>query len=154
MSVENEKEFIDVFVFVPVILAFHNSQPHDGVVHFTKSLVVPLVFAGIDEFLHVDQFERSVQNVQECFVRKIFDVLLRGHKANLTTEFAEFAEKTEELLRDLRVLRGERRFTLRRRSNRSAPNARSDVRATERAICCCPDNNMIRQSDYQRSRSK
>src|SRR6266496_5074539 len=42
MSVENEKEFIDVFVFVPVIFALNYRQPDDRVVYFTKRLVVPL----------------------------------------------------------------------------------------------------------------
>ncbi len=62
-SVQNEKEFIDVLVFVPMIFALHDGQPDDSVIHFTKRLVVPFVVAGIGEFLHIDQFKRSVQNV-------------------------------------------------------------------------------------------
>src|SRR5437016_11777759 len=54
MSVENEKEFIDVFVFVPVIFALNHRQPNDRIVYLAKRLVVPLVRAGIGQFLHID----------------------------------------------------------------------------------------------------
>ena len=54
MSVENKKEFIDVFVFVPVLFALNYRQPDDRVVYFTKRLVVPLVGAGIGQLLHID----------------------------------------------------------------------------------------------------
>src|SRR6266496_2509677 len=65
MSVENEKEFIDVFVFVPVIFALNHGQSDDRIVHLAKRLVVPLIRAGIGQFLHIDQFKRSVQNVEK-----------------------------------------------------------------------------------------
>jgi hypothetical protein len=54
MSVEDEKEFIDVFVFVPVIFALNYRQSNDRIVHLAKRLVVPLVRAGIGQFLHID----------------------------------------------------------------------------------------------------
>jgi len=54
MSVENEKEFIDVLVFVPVIFALNDRQPDDRIVHPAKRLVVPLVLAGIGQFLDID----------------------------------------------------------------------------------------------------
>src|SRR6266446_4945632 len=54
MSVENEKEFIDVFVFVPMIFALNHRQPNNRIVHPTKRLVVPPVRAGIGQFLHID----------------------------------------------------------------------------------------------------
>ena len=60
MSVQNEKEFINILVFVPVIFALHHRQPDDRVVHLAKRLVVPLVCAGVRELLHIDQFKRSV----------------------------------------------------------------------------------------------
>ena len=64
ISIENEKEFINILVLVPVIFALHYRQPDDRVVHLAKRLVVPLVRADIGEFLHIDQFKRSVQNVE------------------------------------------------------------------------------------------
>src|SRR6266496_3603993 len=88
MSVENEKEFIDVFMFVPVIFALDNRQPDDRVVHFAKRLVVPFIGAGLDQFLHVDRFKRSVQNVEVCFVREILRRFIGIHDCNLDTEQA------------------------------------------------------------------
>jgi len=54
MSMENEKKFIDVFVFVPVIFTLNHRQPNDRIVHLAKRLVVPFVRAGIGKFLHID----------------------------------------------------------------------------------------------------
>src|SRR5438552_8089655 len=54
MSVEDEKEFIDIFMFVPVIFALNHRQPNDRIVHLAKRLVVPLVRAGIGQFLDID----------------------------------------------------------------------------------------------------
>ncbi len=54
MPVENEKEFIDIFVFVPVVFALNHGQPDDRIVYFAQRLVVPLVCAGIGQFLHID----------------------------------------------------------------------------------------------------
>src|SRR5438128_11787003 len=71
MPVENEKEFIDVFVFMPVIFAFKHRQPNDGIVYLAKRLVVPFVRASIGQFLNIDQFKRSAQNVKVSLVRKI-----------------------------------------------------------------------------------
>ena len=70
-SVQNEKEFVDVVVLVPMIFALHHRESDDGVVHLAKRLVVPLIRAGIRQLLRIDQFKRSVQNVQVSFVRKI-----------------------------------------------------------------------------------
>ena len=70
MSVQNEKEFINIFVFVPVIFALHHSHPDDGVIHFAKRLVIPFVGAGIGELLHIDELKWAAQNVQVRFVRK------------------------------------------------------------------------------------
>jgi len=59
-SAQDEKEFINILVLVPVIFALHHRQPDDRVVHLAKRLVVPLVCAGVGELLHIDQFKRSV----------------------------------------------------------------------------------------------
>src|SRR5438046_7275873 len=42
MSIENEKEFIDVFVFVPMIFALNHREPNNRIVNLAKRLVVPL----------------------------------------------------------------------------------------------------------------
>ena len=68
MSVQNEKEFINIFVFVPVIFALHHGHPDHRVIHFAKRLVIPFVGAGIGQLLHIDEFERPMQNVQVSFV--------------------------------------------------------------------------------------
>ena len=54
MSIKNEKEFVDVFMFVPMIFALNHRHPDDRVIHFAKRLVVPFVRAGIGQFLHID----------------------------------------------------------------------------------------------------
>jgi len=71
MAVENKEEFVDVIMLVPVVFALQNAEPHDRVVHLTKSLVVPFVRARIDQLLHVDDFKRSMQSVQVSLVAKI-----------------------------------------------------------------------------------
>ena len=70
MSVQNEKEFINILVFVPVIFALHHGHPDDGVIHFAKRLVIPFVGAGIGQLLHIDELKWAAQNVQVRFVRK------------------------------------------------------------------------------------
>jgi len=47
MSVENEKEFIDIIVFVPVIFALHYRHPDDRIIHLAQRLIVPFIFARI-----------------------------------------------------------------------------------------------------------
>ena len=87
-SVQNEKEFINILVFVPVIFALHDRQPDDGVIHFAKRLVIPFVGAGIGQLLRIDELERPVQNVQVSFVRKILRELIEVHDWNLDAEQA------------------------------------------------------------------
>ncbi len=60
MSLENEKEFIDVFVFVPVIFPLNHREPNDRIVYLAKRLVVPVIRASIGQFLDIDQFKRPV----------------------------------------------------------------------------------------------
>jgi hypothetical protein len=107
-SVEDEKEFVDVLVLVPMVLALHYRHPDDRIVHLAQRLVVPFVRAGIGEFLHIDQFERAMQKVEAGLVRKIFRRFDRFHGQNLTAEIAWVAEKTKNYLSDLCVLSGER----------------------------------------------
>jgi hypothetical protein len=93
ISIENEKEFINVLVLMPVVLTLHYCHPDDGVVDLAKRLIVPLVRARIGQFLHIDQLEWSMQNVEVSLVRKILICRSRIHDANLTAEIAEVAEK-------------------------------------------------------------
>jgi hypothetical protein len=95
--VQNEKEFINILMLVPVIFALNYRQPHDRIVHLAKCLVVPFVGAGISQLPHIDQFKRSVQNVEVSFVREIFSARSRIHIANLTAEHTEVAEKTRRI---------------------------------------------------------
>ena len=92
-SIDDEKEFINLFVFVPVILPLHYRHPDDRIVHLAQRLVVPFVLAGIGQLLHIDQFKRSVQNVEVSLVRKILRRFVWVHDQNLTAEIAEVAEK-------------------------------------------------------------
>ena len=79
-SIQHEKEFIDVIMFMPVIFTLHNRHPHHCIVHLTQCLVIPFVCAGVGKLLHINQFERPVQNVQVRFVWKLFNRCFRGHK--------------------------------------------------------------------------
>jgi hypothetical protein len=107
-SVQNEEEFINVFVFVPVIFALHHRHPDDGVVRLAKRLVVPFVGAGIGQLLHIDQLKRTMQDVEISLVWEFFSARLGIHAANLTAEGTEVAEKTtRNCVCDLCVLSGE-----------------------------------------------
>jgi len=86
ISIEHKKEFIDIVMLVPVIFPFEHADSDYRIVHFAKGLVIPLVFARLCQFLNVDDFERAVQNVQERFVGKILNALLRFHGQNLTSQ--------------------------------------------------------------------
>ena len=49
LTLDHIEEFIVSVVFVPVIFAFYNPQPHHGLVDLAQRLVVPLVSAGVGE---------------------------------------------------------------------------------------------------------
>jgi len=59
-SVQNEKEFVNVFVLMPVIFALHYRHPDDRVVHLAEGLVEPFICAGICQLLDIDELERPV----------------------------------------------------------------------------------------------
>jgi hypothetical protein len=90
-SVEDEKEFIDLLVLVPVILALHDRHPDDRIVHLAKRLVVPFIGTGICQLLYIDQLKGPVQNVEISFVRKTLRQFVWFHGQNLTAEIAEVA---------------------------------------------------------------
>ena len=53
---DDVKELVFEIVLVPVELALHDAQPHHGLIHPAKGLVVPRLFAGVNEPLHIDNF--------------------------------------------------------------------------------------------------
>src|SRR5207248_11359315 len=93
--IKHEEEFVDVVVFMPVILTLHHGHPDNRIVHLTKRLVVPFVGASVSQLLHIDNFERSMQNVEVSFVRKILRRSVGIHDRNLITE----QPQTNNLLR-------------------------------------------------------
>jgi len=94
--IEHEKEFIDLFMFMPVVFTLNYRHPDDRIVHLAKCLVVPFVCAGISQFLYINHFKWPVQNVEVSFVRKLVGAWSRIHAANLTAETTEVAEKTRK----------------------------------------------------------
>jgi hypothetical protein len=119
ISIENEKEFINVLVLMPVVLTLHYCHPDDGVVDLAKRLIVPLVRARIGQFLHIDQLEWSVQDVEVSLIWKILRRFVSFHDQNLTAKIAEVAGK--DLTCGCSALSAasavKTDFTLRRRSN-------------------------------------
>jgi hypothetical protein len=119
ISIENEKEFINVLVLMPVVLTLHYCHPDDGVVDLAKRLIVPLVRARIGQFLHIDELEWSVQDVEVSLIRKILRRFVSFHAQNLTAKIAEVAGK--DLTCGCSVFSAasavKTDFTLRRRSN-------------------------------------
>ena len=93
ISIENEKEFINVLVLMPVVLTLHYCHPDDGVVDLAKRLIVPIVRARIGQFLHIDQLEWSMQNVEISLIWKILRRFVWFHDQNLTAKISEVAEK-------------------------------------------------------------
>ena len=57
-AAQDEKEFVLVVVFVPVIFALHDAEAHDGIVHPAEGLIEPLVADFLGEPVDVDQSER------------------------------------------------------------------------------------------------
>jgi len=82
IPVENEKELIDVVVLVPMVFALHHRHPHDRVVHLAERLVVPLIFAGVRQFLQIDQLKWSMQNIEVGLIRKILNRFIDIHCCN------------------------------------------------------------------------
>jgi hypothetical protein len=64
VSVEDEEEFIVAIVLVPVVLALQYAKPNDGIVHFTKGLVVPPVGAGLNQCWNIDHAQGRKLNIE------------------------------------------------------------------------------------------
>ena len=60
IPIKDEKEFIDIFMLVPMIFALNHCKPNDRVVHVAKRLVIPFVCASISQPLNIDNLERPV----------------------------------------------------------------------------------------------
>src|SRR6516165_7938957 len=48
-TAEHEKEFVVVIVLMPMILALHDAEAYNGIVHLAERLIIPLVGAGLHE---------------------------------------------------------------------------------------------------------
>jgi hypothetical protein len=69
-AADHIEEFVFVLVFMPMIFALDHAETHDRFVHLAKGLVIPLVFAGVDEPRKIDHFQRLMQNVEPGVVGK------------------------------------------------------------------------------------
>lgn len=87
--IEHEKEFINVVVFMPMILALYNGHPDHRIVHLANRLVVPFVSAGVGQLLHINHFKRSVKDVQVRFVRKGLRRFIWVHELSLNADSGE-----------------------------------------------------------------
>jgi len=63
-SFDDIEELIVVVVLVPVILALHDTEPNDRVIHPAQRLVIPLVGARVHQRLHVYQLELAILDVE------------------------------------------------------------------------------------------
>src|SRR5262249_824928 len=63
-AVDDIEKLVLLVVLVPVELALHDAESYNAVVVPAESLVVPSIFARVDERLDVDKLERSAPRVQ------------------------------------------------------------------------------------------
>jgi hypothetical protein len=71
VPLQDKEELVVVVMFVPVILALQDSQANNGVVHFTKRLVIPLIGAGFHQGGNVHQAENWKLDIEMSGVRII-----------------------------------------------------------------------------------
>src|SRR5215467_8623979 len=74
-AAQDVEKLIIIVVFVPVVLALQYAEPHDGIVHPAKRLIVPLVGDRLCELIDIDQSEggRTLRRDTSC--RKRLSVL-------------------------------------------------------------------------------
>src|SRR5581483_8155433 len=70
LALDNVEELVIVIVLMPVIFTLYYAKTNHGVVHLAQGLVIPLILGSIRKRLLIDNLQRSVQNVQPCFIRK------------------------------------------------------------------------------------
>jgi len=63
-AVDDVEELVVVVVVVLVVLALHDAEPHDRVVHFAERLVEPRVVDGGDDGRDVDELVRTELEIE------------------------------------------------------------------------------------------
>ncbi len=69
-TLDDKKTFQDIeelvfpLMFVPMKLSFHDPEPNDTVIHPGKRLVIPGVFAFINEGLDIHKLKRGEEGIQ------------------------------------------------------------------------------------------
>lgn len=71
VPLQDKEELVVVVMFVPVVLALHDAEANNGVVHLTKRLVIPLLGAGFYQGWYVHQVERRKLYIEVSGVRII-----------------------------------------------------------------------------------
>jgi hypothetical protein len=77
VTVKDKEELIVVVMLVPVVLALHHAQAHDGIVDLAERLVVPLIRASLYEGRYINDRERRELDVEE---RRVRIGLIRAHE--------------------------------------------------------------------------
>jgi hypothetical protein len=67
------EKFVIPIVFVPMVLAFDDPDPNNGLVHLAKGLIKPLKIDAFCEFLDINHLKRLMQNIQPSFVGVFLD---------------------------------------------------------------------------------
>jgi hypothetical protein len=68
---QDKEELIVVLMFVPVVLALHDPEANNGVVHLAKRLVIPLIGAGFHQGPDVHQVKGRKLDIEVSGVRII-----------------------------------------------------------------------------------
>jgi len=84
-AAQDVEKLVIIVVFVPVVLALHYAEPHDGIVHPAKRLIVPLFGDRLSELIDIDQSERvelyvEMRRVGKVFGSVILSLLLSGSR--------------------------------------------------------------------------
>ncbi len=83
VPLQDKEELVVVVMFVPVVLALHDPQANNGVVHLAERLLIPLLGAGFHQDWNVNQVESRKLYIEVSGVRII---LLFAHGLNLRVE--------------------------------------------------------------------
>src|SRR5438445_12886447 len=71
VPIQDKEELVVVVMFVPVVLALHDAQANNGVVHLAEGLVIPLIGAGFYQRRNVHQMESWNLDIEVSSVRII-----------------------------------------------------------------------------------
>jgi hypothetical protein len=97
MAIHDIKEFIEVFVLVPVIFTFDHTQAHNCIIYLAERLVVPFIGTGLGQLLDINNFERRMKNVEVSFVGKILSGFLGFHGLSLNATASSWQKKILKL---------------------------------------------------------